>query len=404
MFYIFRTRVRKAQDLMRAFIDCKRARISTLRRSWADLEKQTTENFEVKNGRRRRKNALMEIMNKKINKASGKGNEHNLNCFTSVAMEVTRRPCLPNIRDDGEPVDAALSFSICKFHLEDCRRQHLRQVTETKMAKMDIPVLTHEHAKLLLAGKEFNFELEISKHYPPFTIYHTKKEELRLAIEGAKRNENLTKMNIETRTSSQKITSEANRYAAGIPKAPQASNIVDTDKELDTCLCLAKEYGTTIENIKELKEMFSLIDLDSSGTVNEKKFDKLFELIGIVKDENENNHFLTVALLEKHLSTCSGVIDFPRFVALVHDPIKENAYTQEMVINAFQYFARDMPSGKISRQQLLSILESFTGKWERRKSERVLKATCLDNGDGNFEYNKFVERCYSILFGNHSHR
>ena len=179
--FTYRSRILRAQRLMRNFLRCKQSRLKALEIMWALEEREVITLQEAKMiKRRRRKNALAGITRRRILSKAVVGI---VNTLTKEA--------------DGLPLSAARrkkeltpkeSFTImCQFHLEDSRRSHVkRSKGPTSSLLKEIPNLTSNDAKKLLSGHGdiidniFNYNTE--RLYPLFVIY-SKKHDLRTKIE-----------------------------------------------------------------------------------------------------------------------------------------------------------------------------------------------------------------------------
>ncbi len=175
----FRCKVVKAQKMIRSFIECKRARLVVLELSWAELEREVISEG-VSNKLRRRKNALSEITHRKI--IMGGGDQQNLHksSFINVVTEVLQRP---NSAGQRAPIDPTICRNLCRFHLEDSRRSHVKKAGVKEVQSQ--PVINRNHAILLLSGEELTLNIfPLLRRWPIFSLFSTYKERLKATIRG----------------------------------------------------------------------------------------------------------------------------------------------------------------------------------------------------------------------------
>ena len=168
----FYSKIIKAQKMIRSFIECKHARIVALELSWAELEKEM---ISEKIKHKRRKNALSDLM--RGTDYQGMEMRHT---FVHVVSEVLQRP---NTATKEKPRDPNICRTLCRFHLEDSRRSHVKQAGVKQIRKG--PSINRNHAAMLLAGEDFNLNIfPVTRSWPLFSLFHAEKDRLKATIKG----------------------------------------------------------------------------------------------------------------------------------------------------------------------------------------------------------------------------
>ena len=130
---------------------------------------------------------------------------------------------------------------------------------------------------------------------------------------------------------------------------------------------LAQKFDTTSNEIQEFREMFQLVDLDHGGSIDAEEFGKLLSLMNMEKSDEEIQE-----MVDKIDTTGEGEVFFPDFVRALKSDRPNPKYTEEMVLEAFNLFAKGMPKGVILKTQLSQGLMSYKGKWSEEQAENAL--------------------------------
>ncbi|CAI9765926.1 unnamed protein product [Fraxinus pennsylvanica] len=133
------------------------------------------------------------------------------------------------------------------------------------------------------------------------------------------------------------------------------------------------------EEIAGLKEMFKVLDTDSSGQITFEELQAGLKRFGANVDESEIYDMLKAADVDN-----SGTIDYGEFIAatLHLDKIEK----EDHLFTAFSYFDKDR-SGYITLDELQKACEEF-GMEDVHLDEIIQEAD--QNNDGRIDYNEFV--------------
>ncbi|KAK4755266.1 hypothetical protein SAY87_009023 [Trapa incisa] len=133
------------------------------------------------------------------------------------------------------------------------------------------------------------------------------------------------------------------------------------------------------EEIGGLKEMFKMIDADSSGQVTLEELKKGLEKVGANIKDSEIDVLMKAADIDN-----SGTIDYREFVAaMLH---LNKVQREDHVHAAFSYFDED-GSGYITKDELQLACKKFG--LENIQLEELIKEVDQDN-DGRIDYSEFV--------------
>ena len=191
----------------------------------------------------------------------------------------------------------------------------------------------------------------------------------------------------EERLKLYKESHEANRYAAcGSPilvkKLPsQMVNATDMD--------VAIELNAPSYCIAEMRQLFNLLDRDSSGLLTREKIECLFDIIGYAGGN----------LTTEFMSKMGPTIQFPDFSRILHLELnRELPYSCDLVMHAFDFFVRtdcERVEGVIPRQLLMEILQLYGDeKWTGENSASCLN--CVGLVSTQINYKNLVENVHRL--------
>ncbi|XP_059318068.1 calcium-dependent protein kinase 29-like [Lycium ferocissimum] len=134
------------------------------------------------------------------------------------------------------------------------------------------------------------------------------------------------------------------------------------------------------EEIKGLKQMFSNIDTDGSGTITYEELKTGLSRLGSKLNEAETKQLIEAADVDK-----SGTIDYIEFItATMH---RHRLEREENLYKAFQYFDKDN-NGFITRDELRHALTKY-GMGDEATIDEILDDVDTDK-DGKINYDEFV--------------
>ncbi|PSC68183.1 calcium-dependent kinase [Micractinium conductrix] len=138
------------------------------------------------------------------------------------------------------------------------------------------------------------------------------------------------------------------------------------------------------DEIAGLREIFKSIDADSSGTITADELRAALQEKGSLLKQEELEGLLT--LIDQD---ANGTIDYEEFIAATLS--QHQLEKQENMRAAFAHFDTD-GSGTISRDELREALRaSFAGSVDSEVEIEKIIAESDKNGDGQIDYNEFVE-------------
>lgn len=133
------------------------------------------------------------------------------------------------------------------------------------------------------------------------------------------------------------------------------------------------------EEIAGLKEMFKMIDTDSSGQITLEELKTGLERVGANVKDSEIHGLMQAADIDN-----SGTIDYGEFVAaMLH---LNKVQKEDHLYAAFSYFDKD-GSGYITPDELQQVCEKFG--LENVQLDDIIREVDQDN-DGRIDYNEFV--------------
>lgn len=141
----------------------------------------------------------------------------------------------------------------------------------------------------------------------------------------------------------------------------------------------------TAQELRDLKEVFDLMDKDKGGTLGLEEVKALMELLGIKVRPDE-----VEAMIADLDTDGSGQIDFNEFVMVMAKP-QDLPYKKADVLRAFRMFVdRDAPTGQISPEALEKALVKYCGgKVPEEEIMRLVNSLEL-TAEGYIDYQRKV--------------
>lgn len=139
----------------------------------------------------------------------------------------------------------------------------------------------------------------------------------------------------------------------------------------------------TTEQLEELKEAFSIYDLDGDGIITTRELGSVMRTLGLNPTEAEILNFIKEADIDK-----SGSINFEEFSVMMVDKMK-NIDSEEDIIEAFKVFDMDN-KGFITVYELRHIMTNLGEKLTEQEVTDMMREADAD-GDGLINYQDFVK-------------
>lgn len=174
--------------MIKSFVECKYARIASLELSWAEIEKElVATGMILVNKQKKRKNALSDFTHQKIimRGFDQQGMEGKNSAFTSSIIDMLQRPNYLNVnmKELLPNRDPQLCRDLCRFHLEDSRRSHMKR-SGVKIVRQRSSI-NRNHAVKLLTGQEMNLiTTPFVRRWPMFSMLCNEKDRLKSTIKG----------------------------------------------------------------------------------------------------------------------------------------------------------------------------------------------------------------------------
>ncbi len=150
-----------------------------------------------------------------------------------------------------------------------------------------------------------------------------------------------------------------------------------------------KQFDVDEKTMKELRVIFQLIDLDCNDKLSAKEIGKLFFVLGY----DYGDEYASVGSLTNDM--LGGDVDFKAFISTLNQcSRKDTKYSKETTITAFEYFEKES-GGKIHGEELLHILQSYKGKWEKERAYKMMKNAGLST-TRPIDYREFVSNLFSV--------
>eukprot|EP00002_Diphylleia_rotans_P010472 TRINITY_DN2095_c0_g1_i1.p1 TRINITY_DN2095_c0_g1~~TRINITY_DN2095_c0_g1_i1.p1 ORF type:complete len:154 (-),score=43.59 TRINITY_DN2095_c0_g1_i1:432-893(-) len=107
------------------------------------------------------------------------------------------------------------------------------------------------------------------------------------------------------------------------------------------------------KELREFREIFSLVDVDHSGSISPEELGQLMTTLGLRPSQQELD-----AMIREIDADGSGDIDFDEFVAVMSRKVNAN-YTPEEVKAAFKTFQNDCNPGFVRISDLKKALQIY---------------------------------------------
>ncbi|XP_053384693.1 uncharacterized protein LOC123536689 [Mercenaria mercenaria] len=140
----------------------------------------------------------------------------------------------------------------------------------------------------------------------------------------------------------------------------------------------------TEEQTAELNEAFSLFDKDGDGTITVNELGTVMRSLG----QNPTDADLQDMINEVDANG-NGTIDFPEFLTLMANKMKDKDTEEAEMIEAFKVFDRD-GNGKISAAELRHVMTNLGEKLTDDEVREMIREGDAD-GDGQIDYEEFAK-------------
>ena len=175
-----------------------------------------------------------------------------------------------NIKEEVADVDIIRLF--CKHHLEELRKDHLKNSEVFRDFSSSTITMDHEQARKLLLGEKIELKFEGSRRWPPFLLYHKGRQTLRKLAETFHKDDDAYKRQIDQKLALEerwKRTIQSNLDTNGtvvLDNNMEKHGTRNGDKMSGNCnsyriSVLSNQYKTTDGKIRELWEIFQLVSL-----------------------------------------------------------------------------------------------------------------------------------------------
>ncbi|KAJ3358052.1 hypothetical protein HDU83_000109 [Entophlyctis luteolus] len=158
--------------------------------------------------------------------------------------------------------------------------------------------------------------------------------------------------------------------------------------------------GLTADQLRELVEIFSLVDVDHGGTIDTDELAVLMNTLGLKPSQMELE-----TMIKELDSENTGEIDFESFVGAMTKKL-ETDITPEELEKAFKIFAiynsdneliTPEHEGAIPTSVLIEILTTY-GDLEKRlttsEAKELIKSVAPNGSHTFFDYKKFIQFSY----------
>ncbi|KAJ3206390.1 hypothetical protein HDU82_004540 [Entophlyctis luteolus] len=163
---------------------------------------------------------------------------------------------------------------------------------------------------------------------------------------------------------------------------------------------LMQRTGLTADQLRELVEIFSLVDVDHGGTIDTDELAVLMNTLGLKPSQMELE-----TMIKELDSENTGEIDFESFVGAMTKKL-ETDITPEELEKAFKIFAiynsdneliTPEHEGAIPTSVLIEILTTY-GDLEKRlttsEAKELIKSVAPNGSHTFFDYKKFIQFSY----------
>ena len=147
---------------------------------------------------------------------------------------------------------------------------------------------------------------------------------------------------------------------------------------------MPKNNQTQEERMQMINEVFDNFDKDKGGYIDSRELASVLRALGRGKDQKEIDEFM-----EKVDKNKNGRIERQEFMDAMNEMYSVPQTTVEEVVEAFKIFDKDN-SGKISRDEMKTILLKFTDDFNEEEVEEIFHLIDTDNS-GEISYAEFAE-------------
>ncbi|KLU81384.1 hypothetical protein MAPG_00474 [Magnaporthiopsis poae ATCC 64411] len=151
----------------------------------------------------------------------------------------------------------------------------------------------------------------------------------------------------------------------------------------------------TNDQLKQLKEVFDIIDKDGTGSISAEEFADAMESLGLSATDAEAQDIINDIDINK-----DGQIDFHEFLRAMAHPETDRALNpnsqkpdmkkeQRELLQAFKVFDQD-GSGSISPEELRQALRQLGDFYSDEEINDMISHADLD-GNGSIDYQEFVQ-------------
>jgi len=353
--YRFRKRVLQSQCLIKRFMECQQARRIALFNLWEKLEPDVAKTF-----RQRKRNVLMNAKHPLRPRTA-------LSVANNIALALKVKNHLQGVQLNIVPEKAiVVKRALCKFHLEDQRREHNERTAREQDEKANNPEVHVRDAKDLLAGSELDIEELLGKKiWPMFRLFSAgSKARFRNKIRQFLCDEAEVREEVRKRLTKEAQEADANRHLSENRRSTNYNSYASNEE-------LATFFSTTASDIQELRETFSLVDNNGDGTIDSNELTRLLDILGMRKDNEEIQDFIDT------LTSGLKRISFADFIKTLRGTRPIPTYTEERLLNAFSFFAKGTSQGLIRKEDLLNALMSYEGKWDMSRAVDTVRAAGL---------------------------
>mmetsp|Transcript_36512 Transcript_36512/g.91859 ORF Transcript_36512/g.91859 Transcript_36512/m.91859 type:complete len:169 (+) Transcript_36512:242-748(+) len=143
----------------------------------------------------------------------------------------------------------------------------------------------------------------------------------------------------------------------------------------------------TLEELREFKELFNLVDEDKGGSISPHELGSLMETLGLKPNQEELD-----AMIREIDEDGNGEIDFDEFVQVMSRKVQPT-YTPEEVKSAFKVFEAanaGLPQGHVKTSALERALTTYgTDKLSLEEAQDLLSQVDPENS-GVINYVEYV--------------
>merc|ERR1712166_1619025 len=165
------------------------------------------------------------------------------------------------------------------------------------------------------------------------------------------------------------------------------SNMADGDEEEQLRESLKSHPHLTLDELREFKELFNLVDEDKGGSISPQELGSLMETLGLKPNQEELD-----AMIRETDEDGNGEIEFDEFVQVMSRKVQPT-YTPEEVKAAFKVFETPnggLPGGHVKTSALERALTTYgTEKLTLEEAQDLLSQVDPENS-GSINYVEYV--------------